>query len=259
MYTLSKHKKLGVKGFKTFVKNLELFPEDTVREMTQVGLLEDPVYMKWALENKVEFTVFIDLDYEYTLEVLERLKPKGLNTFIFALKNSTWESDFVEQKLHPRVQTEYWDQVEYTQVTKRQQDQARVRILEIVFEMEKEGEIPSFNWNIPPTEILEGDNIKIDEEGNYKMFYTDGKLALEGKLLNKLREGFWKHYYPNGVMMAEGIYIQGEKEDVWKFFYPDGRDRSEGHFKNSLKNGKWIETGKDGKTMEVTFKNGNPI
>lgn len=204
MYTLNKHKKLGVKGFKTFVKNLELFPEDTVREMTQVGLLEDPVYMKWALENKIEFSVFLNLDYEHILEVLNKLKPNALQSFVFALKNCPEENDFVEGKLPEKLRREYWDQVEFTPVTRRQQDTARVRILEIVFNMEVEGDIPSFNWKLPPREIFDGENIKVDEDGNYKMYYADKRIALEGKLENKLREGFWKHYYPNGVVMAEG-------------------------------------------------------
>lgn len=259
MYTLSKHKKLGAKGFKKFVLNLELFPEDTVREMTQVGLLEDPVYMKWALENKVEFSLFVDLDYEHVLEVMDRLKPRGLQTIMFAMKNSKDENEFVENKLPEKLQREYWDIHEITPVTKVQQDQARVRIMEILFDLEVEGEIPTFNWKIPPAKILEGHHISIDDDGNYKMFYEDGNLALEGKVENKLREGFWKHYYPNGIVMAEGIYIQGEKEDEWSFYYPDGRDRSIGKFKMSLKDGIWKEIGKDGKVIQINYKAGAPV
>ena len=259
MYTLSKHKKLGAKGFKKFVLNLELFPEDTVRVMTEVGLLEDPVYMKWALQNKVEFSVFIDLDYEHVLDVMEKLKPRGLQTLMFALKNSKDENQFIENKLPERLQREYWDIHEITPVTKGQQDQARVRIMEILFDLEVERDIPSFKWKIPPTKILEGDHISIDDNGNYKMFYEDGKLALEGRVENKLREGFWKHYYPNGFVLAEGIYIQSEKQDEWSFYYADGRERSKGKYKSNLKEGIWKEIGKDGTSIQINYKAGIPV
>ncbi|MBT7609213.1 MAG: hypothetical protein HN576_05625 [Bacteriovoracaceae bacterium] len=256
MYTLTKHKKLGVRGFKTFVKNLELFPENTVSTMVSVAMLEDPVYMKWALKNKIRFDQFLNLDYESVLKVLDKLKPSSIKLLVFAINGHPEELTFLKNNIEGKNAFEYNDFAEYTTVSPKQLNIGRTRIMEALFELEMSNEIPAFLWDLPPDDILKGESHKLSIDGSYTQSYVSGKIALEGKLANMLREGVWKHHYPNGAIFAEGIYLQGEKSGDWIFFYPNGNKKSIGLYKNDLKHGEWTEFDKNGGALVLKYKEG---
>ena len=61
MQVLSKFKKNFDAGFKDFVKGLDILPTQTINDLMFNGLLEDPVYLKWALINKLSFDYFLKL------------------------------------------------------------------------------------------------------------------------------------------------------------------------------------------------------
>jgi hypothetical protein len=256
MYTLTKHKKLGVKGFKTFVKNLELFPENTVSTMISVGMLEDPVYMKWALKNKIRFDLFLQLDYESVLKVLAKLKPSSIQLLVFAIKGHPEEANFLKNNIEGKNAYEYNDLAEYTTVSPKQLSIGRSRIMEVLFDLEMTSEIPPFTWDLPPDEVLKGESHKLAVDGSYVQTYVSGKMALEGKLTHMLREGVWKHYYPNGAILAEGIYLQGEKSGDWIFYYTNGNKKSIGCYKNDLKHGEWTEIDPNGGSLVLKYKEG---
>jgi hypothetical protein len=256
MYTLTKHKKLGIKGFKTFVKNLELFPENTISNMIAVGMLEDPVYMKWALKNKMKFDHFLQLDYESVLKVLDKLKPTSIQLLVFAIKGHKEELIFLKSNIEGKNLAEYNDLAEYATVTPQQLKIGKMRIMEAMFELEMNGDIPHFFWDLPPDDVMRGESHKLTADGTYIQTYVSGKIALEGQLTHMLREGVWKHFYPNGVILAEGIYLQGEKSGDWTFFYTNGNQKSIGSFKNDLKHGEWKEIDPSGGTLILKYKEG---
>ena len=47
------------------------------------------------------------------------------------------------------------------------------------------------------------------------MYYNDGKLRLEGKILNNKKEGVFKTYYSSGKLYIFGAYKNNFKEGVW--------------------------------------------
>ncbi len=258
MYTLTKHKKLGLKGFKTFVKNLELFPEETVKTIISVGLLEDPVYIKWALKNKVGFHYFLKLDYESVLKVISKLGRSGLQLIVFAIKDHELEDEFLKKNMTEKVLFEYEELSKYTLVTEQESNIGKFRIMEVMLELEMNYEIPSFAWDLPSLEVMQGKSHRLGKDGSYLQKYLNGNIALEGQLIHMLREGSWRHYYPNGSLMAEGIYLQGEKNGNWDFYHPDGSRKSVGSYKEDLKNGKWIEYA-NGEGLELKYKEGKLI
>jgi hypothetical protein len=256
MYTLTKHKKLGVKGFKTFVKNLELFPEHTVSTMTSIGMLEDPVYMKWALKNKIRFDNFLSLDYESVLKVLDKMKPTSIQSLVFAMKGHEEEDNFLKNNIEGKNLFQYNDFAEYITVTTKQFNIGKSRIMESMFELEMSGEIPSFSWSLPPENIIRGESHILAVDGSYILRYVSGKIALEGQLTHMLREGVWKHFYPNGSLLAEGVYLQGEKSGDWILYYADGQEKSKGSYKNDLKHGVWKEIDPKGEILVIKYKEG---
>lgn len=258
MYTLSKHKKRGIEGFKDFVKKLELFPPATVKEMIFIGLLEDPVYLSWALKNRLSFKFFTQLEVDYVLAVYESFK-NPLNLFIMAFKGSDEESEFIASKFPIPLQKQYADEAEFVKVTTSQQQTARIKIMEKVLELEQAGEIPQITWHLPPAHIWESQEAPIDESGNFVKKYDNGNIALEGKLEKRLRAGSWKHYYPNGKILAEGYYLSGERADQWIFYYPDGKIQSKGSFKSGVRHGRWEEYNVKGDVTSYNYKDGEIV
>lgn len=255
MYTLFKHKRRGADGFKDFVRNLELFPTETVDRMIFLGLLEDPVYLSWALKNRISFDYFLRLGTEDVLKVYREFKSR-IKLFVMALKNTESEGTFLREKVPRAIAVQYKEESKITPVTKSQQDAARIRIMEACLRLEKKGDLPKIDWKLPPPRVVDGEIGEMDKEGNFVLRYLDGTLALKGPLENRLRAGFWKHYYPNGKLIAEGIYLNGEKNDHWVFYYPDGSKKSEGQFKEDRQHGKWKEYDREGNMEIVNYVHG---
>ena len=255
MYTLSKHKRRGTDGFKDFVRNLELFPSETVDRMIFLGLLEDPVYLRHALKNRISFEYFTSLEVDDVLKVYRDFKSR-IKLFVMALKNTEYEDQFLRHKIPRAIAVQYKEESSVTPVTKSQQDAARIRIMESCLKLEKKRDLAKINWELPPPRVVDGEIGQMDDKGNYVLRYLDGTLALKGPLENRLRAGFWKHYYPNGKLIAEGIYLNGEKNDHWVFYYPNGAKKSEGQYKEDRQHGKWEEYDREGNVEIVNYIHG---
>lgn len=240
MHILNKYKKKFDSGFKDFVMNLDLLPPKVVKEMISNGLLEDPVYLKWALENKLNFDYFLNLNDEDILKVFRSLKNPGI-IFLRSLKNHPDENDFISTKLPSYILKQYLDDRESEKITVAHQDDARSKIMQTIFDLKENGELEAFNWKMPPVEVLSGTSFSIDKLGNYKQFYDGGVLAITGIMTKGKRSGRWKNFYPNGSLHAKGVYAQGQKEDEWCIYYLNGKIKASGHFKDDLKNGEWKE------------------
>ena len=75
-------------------------------------------------------------------------------------------------------------------------------------------------------------------EGNWKEYYNNNQLAIEGVFSNGLMNGYFKHYWPNGNLAHEGDYEKGAgennhnsnipfsgREGIHNFYYPTGSIR----------------------------------
>jgi hypothetical protein len=240
MKILNKYKKHFDIGFKDFVMNLDLLPSKVVKEMISNGLLEDPVYLKWALENKHNFDYFLRLNKEDVHKVFHTLKNSGL-LFLRALKNHPEENSFITANLPSLILKQYLDDREVEKITIAYQEDARSKIMQTIFDLKTNCELGPFNWKLPPVEVLTGTSHTVDKLGNYNQYYEGGVLAITGILDKGKRSGIWKNFYPNGALHAEGSYLHGEKQDVWSIYYLNGQLKSSGQFKDDLKNGEWKE------------------
>ena len=62
-------------------------------------------------------------------------------------------------------------------------------------------------------------------EGNWKEYYNNNQLAIEGVFSNGLMNGYFKHYWPNGNLAHEGDYKKGAGENALKSNIPSsGRE-----------------------------------
>ena len=255
MLILTKHKKKGLEGFQKYVEFLETTPPNKARDIIAVALLEDPVYMKWVMENMISFEYILNLDTD-ELEKIYSILPSPAPTFVYALYKFSDENKIIEKLIH-KTRARYNEEKSLTKdVQQAQQVTSRITILQNIRFMQKRKEITPYDWKIPDNKVLNGDNAIITEENKYLLNFENNSPALRGIMEKKLRAGLWKHYYPNGSLMAEGIYVDGEKEGPWKFYYKDGKIRSNGDFFENLKSGNWKEFDRNGNDQIVVYKRG---
>ena len=84
------------------------------------------------------------------------------------------------------------------------------------------------------------ENAQVLKGNDFQEFYKNGKLRMEGKLINGKRVGVWKSYYENGIIWSIGIYVNGKREGTGVVFYSNGKKRMEGDYKNDARSGLWI-------------------
>lgn len=255
MQILNKYKKHFDNGFKDFVMNLDLLPSKVVKEMISNGLLEDPVYVKWALENKLNFDYFLKLNKEEVLKVFRSLNNPGM-ILLRALKGHPEENSFITTNLPSLICKQYLDNREVEKITVAYQEDARAKIMKTVFNLKDQGELEPFDWKLPPTEVLSGTSHIVDKFGNYKQYYEGEVLAITGHIDKGKRSGLWKNFYPNGSLHAEGIYSHGQKQNEWRIYYLNGNLKSSGHFKDDVKNGEWKEFEINNEFKIINYKNG---
>lgn len=258
MDILKKYKKQFDKGFKEFVLNLDLRPSRVTKEVMTQGLLEDPVYLKWALENKHHFEYFLKMNDEEVYKVLISI-PGGVIVLLQALKNHSDEYHFISSKLPRMIHKQYIVDREVQKITVAQQENARIKIMQTVFDMKENGELGPFEWKLPPVKVMNGTDYTIDAVGEFKQFYDSGILALSGKIVKGKRVDKWINFYPNGAIHAEGEYVDGQKEKEWLIYFLNGKIKSSGCFRQDLKNGEWKEYEMSGQVAIVKYHNGKIV
>ena len=80
-------------------------------------------------------------------------------------------------------------------------------------------------------------NNKEKSTKKYKGYHKNGKLELEGQLLNNKQEGFWKYYHDNESLEAEGVFKNGKKNGLWKAYYEEGGLYNETNYVEGVEEG----------------------
>lgn len=73
------------------------------------------------------------------------------------------------------------------------------------------------------------------------MYFNDGKKNAEGLYIDKKKDGLWIYYGNNEKKIAEENYKMGIKEGTWKYFYDDGKINRIDNYKNNMLNGECMD------------------
>ncbi len=256
MQILYKFKRDFDAGFKDFVKSLDILPAQATNELIFNGMLEDPVYLKWALVNKLSFDYLFKLSNKDLLKVFHSIKNSDL-VFLHALKNHSKEDDFIKSNLPQFIRGQYLSNRETEKITIAMQSEARKTIMITLYDLMNMGEIDSCEWKLPPAEILSGISHTIDRGGNYRQYFEDEILAIQGRLDEKgRRTGTWTSFYPSGSIHSEGAYSAGQKNGEWCFFYLNGNLKSCGIYYGNMKNGGWQVFDSNNNVKMINYING---
>ena len=87
--------------------------------------------------------------------------------------------------------------------------------------------------------------------GDYKEYFSDGGLSVEGKYTAGLKTGTWVSMSSNELMYSIGEYKSNLRSGLWKYFDEKGNLESEGQYKNGLKTGQWIYYYSSGKLKSI--------
>lgn len=243
---LKKYKQKLDIGFKDFVKYLETMPNKLALEVITNGFLEDPVYMTWVLKNLEGLESLFKLDKEDVLKIY-KVFPNSTQIFLRALKNQKDEMDFVQNKLPSFISKQYLVDLENEKVTQAQQEDSRIKIIQVLYQYREERIIPPREFFIPPLAVLDGSSQVLNSIGQLRQFYENGAVAILGEFSRKKKNGEWVSYYENGKIYSEGHYVDGLKEGVWCFYFSNGKIKTTGEYKEDLKIGEWKTFDESGK------------
>jgi len=96
-------------------------------------------------------------------------------------------------------------------------------------------------------------------DGEYKEFYSDGKVKKEKMLIDGQNNGAFKTYYPTGVLQSEAYFIGGKITGGHKIYSASGKIFSERNYIDGVLNGYSREYDENGVLKsQVQYVNGEP-
>lgn len=98
------------------------------------------------------------------------------------------------------------------------------------------------------------------KDGEFIIYFLNGKKAIYGKIKENKNEGKWSYYYPNGKLESQGYFKNDKPISKWIWYYSNGEKKEEGSFINGKREGLW-KLYKENGTLKtsVYFKDGNVI
>lgn len=79
------------------------------------------------------------------------------------------------------------------------------------------------------------------KHGEFRIFFPDGKIQIEGQLDSNRNVGKWQYFYPDGQIESEGYFINDLPEGKWVWNYSDGKKREEGSYRDGERIGIWVQ------------------
>ncbi|MBP5296034.1 MAG: hypothetical protein J6Y94_01730 [Bacteriovoracaceae bacterium] len=220
MGMLTKHKKKGLEGFQNFVRNIETASSDSFKNILQAAMIEDPIYITWALKNLMHFEDVVELEDD-PFETLLKALPNR-QTWVYAFGHSEMEP-LLLGKVSKVVRQQFLDELALVpKISPGQQLQARNSCIVKLRDMQKNHELDPYKWQLPAQDVLDGSHFKLPNKGEVVLDYESGTPALRGSTENHMRTGNWEIFYPNGQKYAEGAFKEDQKDGVWKFYGPRG-------------------------------------
>ncbi len=95
------------------------------------------------------------------------------------------------------------------------------------------------------------------KDGEFKVFYSNGNLQMQGRMVNNKNEGLWKYYYNNSQLESEGNFKNDMPDGKWLWYYINGALKEHGFYLSGKRNGQWLVYDGTGNVVkELYFKDG---
>ena len=104
----------------------------------------------------------------------------------------------------------------------------------------------------PPEMYRDSDQVRVEREivvysdnhfeadGDYREYYPDGQLFVEGSFSNGRQNGVWTYYHQNGKVNRKATYKDGQTDGSWEVYRADGTLAAKRAFSDGQRDREWI-------------------
>lgn len=97
--------------------------------------------------------------------------------------------------------------------------------------------------------IIEYDVVEGMKHGDFRFYYENGNLEVQGQMDHNKNIGKWQYYYMSGELESEGNFVDNNPEGKWTWYFPSGKIMEEGNFTNGKRVGFWQQFDEQGNTV----------
>ncbi len=94
--------------------------------------------------------------------------------------------------------------------------------------------------------IIEYDVVEGMRHGDFRFYYENGNLEVQGQMDHNKNIGKWQYYYMTGELESEGNFVDNNPEGKWTLYFPSGKIMEEGIFTNGKRVGLWKQFDEQG-------------
>ncbi len=105
--------------------------------------------------------------------------------------------------------------------------------------------------------IIEYEIVDGIKHGNFRLYFDNGNLEIDGKIEQNINTGLWKYFYETGELESEGYFVEDLPEGRWVWYYQSGEIKEEGSFHKGKRVAWWYQYNPDG--TESNSKNFNEL
>jgi antitoxin component YwqK of YwqJK toxin-antitoxin module len=87
--------------------------------------------------------------------------------------------------------------------------------------------------------MIEYDVVDGLKNGDFIVYFPDGKVQMAGMMEKNKNVGLWKYYYKNGALQSAGYFNDDKPDSVWIWYNETGIIIEQGSFKMGMRNGEW--------------------
>ncbi|WP_111682816.1 toxin-antitoxin system YwqK family antitoxin [Winogradskyella tangerina] len=208
------------------------------------------LYTYEGFPNKVSYSVFNKSSYT---AVQKSLNAKGYKLMNSEIKDDELISNYTNQKFLLTITTEKREKESYSSFDKSVTAYGFTLIKKSSAYDPSNGLKKLYFDNSQQVEIIY--NVKDGKlEGNYKRFYKNGNLRIEGAYKNDLKHGLWKDYDEVGNLVNTYNLNKGELNGKSIEYKPEGKIRKIEFFKNGVLDGETTDFFYDEETDRIKAK-----
>lgn len=187
------------------------------------------------IENNFNKLAFGFMFFNLILNTKTYFMKKNTKTFVIYFLISLPLFTNAQQKLDTIFYDRYWqvtsikDSVQFYRIATKMENSYKVEDYYVSNKIQMIGYFSSLD-----------DNIK---HGDFKYYFENGNLSIEGKFEKNKKEGVWKYYYQEGKIWYQTFYSNDMKNGELNSYYRSGELRRKAKFKkNNLKNEKCFDS-----------------
>ena len=94
--------------------------------------------------------------------------------------------------------------------------------------------------------IIEYDVVEGMRHGDFRFYYENGNLEVQGQMDYNKNIGKWQYFYMTGELESEGNFVNNNPEGKWTWYFPSGKIMEEGNYTNGKKLGLWKQFDEQG-------------